>query len=195
MTVKHSEYNYDEFRDLVIKCAEEGSSTGHEITPERVEATKLNAQRMKRIDKQFQISEEMKKLLSSLSESYTWIVLAEAWCGDGAQIIPIIAKFSSFSTKIKFEVLLRDENPEVMNAYLTANSRSIPKVICKNANGEDVFVWGPRPETIAQMVRNYKNENPGVSHDEFVKNLHTWYAQDKGKAIEEDFIKLVKQLR
>lgn len=120
--------------------------------------------------------------------------MAETWCGDGAQNIPIIAKIAATSPNIKLTILFRDENPDIMNAYLTNGSKSIPKLICKDAQTkQDIGTWGPRPSDIQQMVLQFKSENPTASHEEFVKNLHLWYAKDKGVSIQKDFATLLPQ--
>lgn len=185
-------YSYDEYKKLVLACAEMNTTTGNEKSTERIAATKINAQRMKRIDKQIQIREKIVSLVKNNCVDLGWILLAESWCGDGAQNIPIIAKIAALSDKIELKIILRDENPEVMDAYLSNGSRSIPKLICVNSNEkQEVGTWGPRPVKIQQMVREYKALNPNVSHDTFVENLHLWYAKDKGEALQDDFEQLL----
>ena len=188
------DYSYQEYFDLVNYLSETNSTTGKDVTGERIEATKINAQRMKRIGKQFMVSDEIKNTLQNTKIKWKWIVLAEAWCGDGAQCIPVIAKISESSPGIELKIILRDENPEIMDAYLTNGGRAIPILICLNSEThEEIGTWGPRPEGIQQMVKDYKGKNPGVSHEEFVKNLHLWYAKDKGQSLENDFSNLLKQ--
>lgn len=187
-------FSYQEYYDLVIYLSETHSTTGSETTEERIEATKLNAQRMKRIGKQFVLSEEIRNTLKNLKRNWEWIILAEAWCGDGAQCIPVIAKIAEASSSIELKIILRDENPEIMDAYLTNGGRAIPKLICINSETqEEIGTWGARPAAIQKMVKEFKAQNPGISHEEFVKNLHLWYAQDKGKSLEAEFSELLKQ--
>jgi hypothetical protein len=78
---------YNQYKKLIADFATSSKTTG-ERTEERVHATRLNAQRIKRIDKQFVISEEIKKELKQLHTNWLWIILIETWCGDGAQIFP-----------------------------------------------------------------------------------------------------------
>ena len=185
-------YTYNRYRDLVFELTEKGGNTG-EILPERISATKLNAQRIKRIDKQTEISSEIKNALLDQKREWKWMVLLESWCGDGAQNIPIIAKIAGESTKIELEIILRDENPEIMDAYLTNNSRAIPKLICLDKEtGEEIGVWGPRPKAIQQAVLRFKTLNPDVSHDDFVAYLHALYTKDKGNSLQQEFLELIK---
>jgi hypothetical protein len=52
--------------------------------------------------------------------------------------------------------------------------------------------WGPRPKAIQEMVSAYKQEFPNATHDEFVQQLHLWYARDKTNAIQNEFKELLK---
>lgn len=186
------EYSYKEYFELVQTLAENDQTTGNDPTPERIEATKLNAQRMKRITRQFVLSDEIKGLLFQLDKPWKWLLLAEAWCGDGAQCIPIIARIAETNSHIELKIIIRDENPQLMDAYLTNGGRAIPKLICfDKVTGKEIGCWGARPAAIQQMVKEFKANNPQATHEEFVKNLHTWYAQDKGKSLESDFIDLL----
>jgi hypothetical protein len=187
-------YSYTDYKKLVISYAEKGGTSGNEQLPERIEATKLNAQRIKRIDKQIELSNEIQETIAKIFEKWTWIVLVESWCGDGAQNLPVVAKIAECSPNIKLKILLRDENLGIMDAYLTNGSRSIPKLICINSTtNEEIGTWGSRPVKIQQMVKEYKAQNPQSSHDDFVKSLHLWYAKDKGESLQKDFEKLLNQ--
>ena len=65
------------------------------------------------------------------------MVISEGWCGDAAQILPVINKMALVSNKIEFRIVLRDENPALMDAFLTNGGKAIPKVIMiDNESGE-----------------------------------------------------------
>ena len=185
-------YTYINYKNLVFDLAEKGSSTG-EMTEEKIAATKINAQRIKRIDKQFELSNEVKRLLKLQKRDWLWIVLVESWCGDAAQNIPVIAKIAEQSSKIELKLILRDENLQIMDAYLTNNSRSIPKLICiDKESGEEIGTWGSRPTVIQDAAVKFKALNPAVSHTDFVTYIHSLYAKDKGNSLQQEFIDLLK---
>ena len=184
-------WDYSGYKNLVEECARNNSTTG-ELLPERILATNLNAHRMRRIEKQVIICEDLSQLVKKVKSKWDWIVLAESWCGDGAQNIPVIAKVASLNPNIKLQITLRDENPELMNQYLTNGGRSIPKLICiGSVSGKEIGTWGPRPKRIAEMVLDFKTKHPNIPHSEFIQNLHLWYARDRGQSIQEDFLKLI----
>ncbi len=180
--------SYELYKNRVLDLAKLGITSGIEPTEERIEATKINAQRMKRIDKYAEVIPSIDRLLGNLKRPWKWIVLSEAWCGDSAQCLPFIAKIASLSEHIQMQVVMRDENPELMNMYLTKGSRSIPKLICLDTlTGTELGVWGPRPKGIQERVDEYKSQNPDVTHEVFVVNLHLWYALDKGESLQAQF--------
>ncbi|MFN8117888.1 MAG: thioredoxin family protein [Bacteroidia bacterium] len=177
-------YSYIEYKELVIKLAEEKKCTG-EQSPEKVNATALNAQRMKRIDKQIELNDDLKNVISSINKKYTWTLIVESWCGDGAQCVPVIAKISELNPNIELNLILRDENPSYMDNFLTNGARAIPKLIFEY-NNKVIGTWGPRPKAIQKMVTEYKQNNPDVSHEDFVTILHLWYARDKTQSLQNE---------
>ncbi len=187
--------NYDEYKNLVLECAEKNTTTGDEKLPERIEATKMNAQRMKRIDKQQQINENISAIVKNNKTKWNWVVLTESWCGDGAQNIPIISKIAALNPQaIDLQFLLRDEHPELMDQCLTNGSRSIPKLICTDAKtGKVIGTWGPRPKKIQQMVTDLKSNDPNISHDLLVQNIHLWYGKDRGEALQEELEQVLSE--
>lgn len=186
-------YNYTDYKNLVIKYAEEQMASGEQL-PERIAATLMNAQRIKRIDKQCVINYNLHTILSQINRKLKWIVISESWCGDGAQCIPVIAKMAELNENIKLEFVFRDEYPDLIDSFLTNGSRSIPKLICMDEQNDTIkFIWGPRPKAIQDKVSELKTSNQEITHDELVKNIHLWYAQDKTKSIQSEFIDLLNK--
>ena len=51
------------------------------------------------------------------------LALAEAWCGDVYRELPTIVRITE-ATGISLRIFLRDENPDIMDEYLSNNGRS-----------------------------------------------------------------------
>jgi hypothetical protein len=186
-------YNYENYRNLVLKYAEDSKTSGDQ-SEEKIAATFINAQRMKRIDKQCVINNNLNRLVSQINKKQKWIVISETWCGDSAQCLPVIAKIAKLNKNIKLEIIFRDEHLEVIDAFLTNGTRSIPKLICVDEETESVnYIWGPRPRVIQDKVLELKSKNMEITHDELVKHIHLWYAQDKTNAIQNEFIDLLNK--
>jgi hypothetical protein len=181
--------SYDEYYSLVQDLARANQTSGSIQSSERILATRLNAQRMKRLTKQSIIQEELVRELAKINEHWVWTVLAESWCGDGAQNIPIIAAMAKlFPEQITLRIVLRDENETLMNDHLTNAVKAIPKLICHSeSRSKELGTWGPRPAVIQERVRVLKMNSPAVSHDDFVLALHQWYAEDKGVSLQNEF--------
>lgn len=185
---------YNAFRTLVEELVERQQTSGNEQSEQRIAFTKLNLQRMKRVEKQFMILPELKEKLQQNQPDWKWLVLVEAWCGDGAQLLPAIAGIVAEVPTIELTVLLRDENPALMKTCLSNGSRSIPKLICiDTSTGERLFTWGSRPKAIQEQILIFKENNPTASHDELVQQVQLWYAKDRSKALQQDLLKLVQQ--
>jgi len=153
--------------------------------------TVLNNKRMDRLDKTIHLSEETTKSIQNLTKSITFLVISEGWCGDTAQIVPILNKIATFSSKIDLKIVFRDENEDLMQQFLTNGSRSIPKVIILDHNNKVINSWGPRPSIATKMVLDYK-EKHGTVDAVFKKDLQIWYNKDKGNSTQNDIIKLLK---
>jgi len=182
---------YGEYRALIDRLLAEGKTTGTDHSENMLEYTKLNVHRMNRIDRTVTLAPETVSVLKSLSRPVIWVVLTEAWCGDAAQNLPIIAKMADTTPMVTLKILLRDENLDIMDRYLTNGGRAIPKLVCLDAATlTDLFTWGPRPEPAQAMVRAHKAD-PQEPYSEFVKKLQLWYAKDKGRSIQAEFRQLL----
>ncbi|PID68534.1 MAG: thioredoxin family protein [Flavobacteriales bacterium] len=184
-------FTYKEYRTLVTDLLKQGKSTAPEQSEALLHYSKLNNSRMKRVDKTFKVSEKAKSQLKNLAGNYIWLVISEGWCGDAAQILPVINKMADASENIDLRIVLRDENEELMNNFLTNGGKSIPKLILLNADTLEVIdTWGPRPSTATKMVEEQKRKY-GVLDDAFKEKLQQWYNADKGMTLEKDLLQLL----
>jgi thiol-disulfide isomerase/thioredoxin len=181
---------YEEYRELVSDLLEQGKSTGPNQSDYLLNYSMLNDRRMKRLDKTIQLTEETIASVKEVNEPVTWLVLTEGWCGDAAQTLPIINKMAKENDQIDLKIVLRDENEELMNQFLTNGGKSIPKLIALDENNEVIDSWGPRPSIPTKMVENYKAEH-GQLDAGFKKELQVWYNKDKGINTQQDLVKLL----
>lgn len=178
--------SYEGFEHLIDHLLLEGKTTGEDQSEFMVSLTKLNRQRMKRIDNTLEFTPEQLTPFKQIAKGQLWLVISEAWCADGAQIVPVLAKIAQSNPLIDLKIVLRDENPELMNQYLTNGGKAIPILIIADAQSLEVLhVWGPRPKVASQMVEAYKKEH-GKLTPEFKEDLQKWYNQDKGQSILSD---------
>ena len=106
------------------------------------------------------------------------LVIAEDWCGDASNTVPVIAKLADMAPGLELRVLQRDENPELMNQYLTNGTRSIPIVIALDDEFQEVGHWGPRPSQLQAWVMANRSTTP---KSELYPQVRKWYARDRGE--------------
>lgn len=182
--------DYPQYNLLFKQLVEEGRTSG-EQTQEKIDYTKLNFSRSKRLDKTAQIPDKDINDFKNISEKQTWLVISEPWCGDAAQTLPFINKIAQLSENIDLKIILRDDNLELMNAYLTNGSQSIPIVIMVDEDMNVLQSWGPRSKAATKLVSDYKTEH-GKIDDAFKEMLQVWYNNDKGISIVNDILETIE---
>ncbi len=183
--------SYSEYRKLVEDHVEKGTSTSPIQTEALTQFTLLNHSRMNRLDKTIKVADPVKEKFQNYDGRQIWLVIAESWCGDAAQVLPVINKLAELTAGIDLKIVLRDEHPELMGAFLTNGSRSIPKLIaCDLGINEVIHEWGPRPREATQMVRDFISEFGSLT-PEFKRDLQVWYNKDKGQSTIEELAGLL----
>ena len=183
--------SYNEYRNLVSDLLAKGKSTGPNQSNDLLNYSKLNDKRMKRLDKTVKLTEETLAKIKDVKEPQTWLVLTEGWCGDAAQNLPVINKIAEENPNINLKLVLRDENLELMDEFLTNGGRSIPKLIALNKENEVINTWGPRPTTATKMVVDYKEKHGSLDAD-FKTDLQVWYNKNKGENTQEDLVSMLQ---
>lgn len=185
--------SFEAYVQMTEELLAENKTTGTDHSPFMVDYTRLNLQRMRRLIKTTLLLDEVRETLDKLEREMVWVVLTEAWCGDAAQVVPVIAEIARYSDKIELQLLLRDEHPEVMDAYLTNGTRSIPKLICLEKDSlQELGSWGPRPATAQQMVLDAKKD-PNLTKEEFIQRVHKWYADNKTLDTQQELLEKIKE--
>lgn len=186
--LSYAEFSYktNEFLDSVNPNDLSG------IESVRLDYKKLNVHRVNRIMKTYKPGEEINELIQGIDSKQYWYILTEDWCGDSAQNLPYIYKMTELDENIELRIFQRDENPELMDNYLTNGNRSIPKLIAFDEEGNELFQWGPRPQAAQQLVKQMINE--GIEKKERNEKLHLWYGRNRGKDIEKEFIEILKNV-
>lgn len=187
--------DYTSYRNLVDELLAKGETTGPDNSEAMLHYTKMNVQRMNRVDKTTVLDEELLLTLQKIEGKYRFLVITEGWCGDAAQIVPVINKIASAApTKFDLKLVLRDKNLPLIDAHLTNGGRAIPVLLILDEAGNLVLPkWGPRPVAIQNLMIEWKKE--GLEMPELAEKLHGWYAKDKTVATQQELNELLKQLR
>lgn len=190
-SVRNGAYTYSAYMHLMETVVLENRTTGPKQSEALSHYTKLNLARMQRLNKTASIHESLREVVDQIDIPQTWYILTEAWCGDAAQNIPTIVAASLSNPLITVRFLLRDENPELMDAYLTNGGRSIPKLIAVDEDFNEIFTWGPRPAGAQELLREYK-ANPVKSYSEFSEDIQRWYIADKTQSLQNELQELLE---
>ncbi|MCC9042639.1 thioredoxin family protein [Myroides sp. M-43] len=182
--------SYNEFRHYVTEALATDKSILN-LEDDYLAYAELNEARLHRLDKTMKVEEEVIAKLAGLKKKYTWIVISESWCGDAAQIVPILNKMAESTDNIELRIVFRDQNLELMDAFLTNGGRAIPKLIIVEQDTLKVLGdWGPRPILAQKVVTDYKATH-GVVDEAGKVALQMWYTKDKGHEVQKEVIELM----
>lgn len=173
--------NYAEYKELFETILEASEKTAPYNDEMYFNYTKLNRTRSKRWDKQELTNEKVLSKLKQIIQPQHWIIITEPWCGDAAHIVPILIKMTKENNLISYDIQLRDTEPYLIEKYLTNGTKSIPKLIVKDKDGKDVFVWGPRPKGAQEVVNVMKSQNSDFEQTKIA--LQNWYNDNKAEEI------------
>lgn len=183
-------FSFADYRKKVTSLIAEGKSTGHTQSEDLLKYSELNETRMNRLEKTIEVTDGVKTKLQNLDKKYIWLVLSEGWCGDAAQIVPVIHKMAEATDKVELKIALRDDNDALMQHFLTNGGKAIPKLIVLDAETLDVVLdWGPRPHGAKQLILDYKATH-GVVDEPAKIELQKWYLHDKGISIQNEITEM-----
>jgi hypothetical protein len=153
----------------------------------------INQKRVKRIRKALAkkgLRDELGAVATALPRGVRMLVLNEFWCGDGAQILPVHeAVVLASQGTVEVRVLMRDDNLDVMDLFLTNGGRSIPKTVLLDQECQVLGTWGPRPEEAMDLVKRIKSD-PAIAHT-YSREVHRWYTQDATQATQAELAVLL----
>ncbi len=161
--------------------------------PEYLMYTKLNWSRTKRWIKKFVPSDEVKCVVEGIKTPQKWIIITEPWCGDAAHSVPQLAAISKLNPLIDLDIQLRDEEPFLINKYLTNGGKSIPILVIRDDNNNDLAIWGPRPMDAQSLFLSLKAEDKNF--DEIKEAIQNWYNEDKGVKLSQEIINLIRNFK
>ena len=153
---------------------------------EHAEFAKLNLHRVGRILRTWRPSEELAALVARIDHPQFWMALTEPWCGDSAQCLPCLEILATSNPHLTIRYVLRDDNPGIMDKYLTDGKRSIPLVAAFDPEGAELFRWGPRPAE-AQAVFDAATAE-GLEKPAKLEKLHLFYGRNRGRALDGEMV-------
>ncbi|AOH53315.1 thioredoxin [Peribacillus muralis] len=135
---------------------------------EFISSMKVHKESLQSIQEHFSISVEDGDFFDELkAKELRAIVITEDWCGDAMMNIPILLNIAE-AANIETRMILRDENLDLMDQYLTnGTARSIPIFIFIDKHGEERAVWGPRAPKVQDYVMELRSVLPAKEDERF----------------------------
>nr|WP_068887749.1 thioredoxin family protein [Pedobacter panaciterrae] len=184
---------YEKYRNLIDDLLLQHKTTGPDDSEAMLHYTKMNVQRMSRVDKTVTLNEALLNILGAVKNGYRFLVISEGWCGDAAQIVPVFDKIAtSFADKFELRFVLRDKNLPLIDAHLTNGGRAIPVLLILDEKGDVVKKWGPRPGVLQDLLAGWKRDSSDMM--EIAEKLHGWYAKDKTQTTQQELAEVFKDL-
>lgn len=132
----------------------------HAISLEKYMAQmESNQEKSYAIYEKFELPDDPEFIDMLKQQQLNLLAITEDWCGDAMMVNPILRKLAE-AADLEVRCVYRDDNPELMDRYLTNGGKSIPKYIFLSESGEVKGSWGPRSPKVQQMVDEKKARLP-----------------------------------
>ncbi len=98
------------------------------------------------------------------------LVLAEDWCGDVINNLPVLGRMAEDSGKLDVRIFLRDQNLDIMNQYLKEGQfQSIPVFVVFDPNFRELGHWIERPASVSKLQAEMREQL--FATDPILKNV------------------------
>lgn len=184
--------NFTDYLQLFENILQETDPKAPYNNPDYLNYTKLNWSRQQRWLKTGVINDAVTAAVKSITIPQQWVIITEPWCGDAAHIVPFLSKIAEINPLIQLDIQLRDAPPFLIEQYLTNGGKSIPKLVIRDSDGQDMAVWGPRPAGAQALYDQLKAEN--ADFERMKIELQQWYNHDKAQSLQAELLEVLTQV-
>ncbi|MCS6801890.1 MAG: thioredoxin family protein [Chloroflexota bacterium] len=118
-----------------------------------------NRERLEQNEAGVQIAAEDLEAFKRLPKPLNVLVLAEDWCGDVIDNLPILGRLARESGKLNLRIFLRDQNLDLMDQWLYQGKfRSIPTFVFFDEAFNQVGLFIERPASATARRRQFREE-------------------------------------
>jgi hypothetical protein len=112
-----------------------------------------NQERLAETERTLALPEEELAFFQGLEQPLHVLVLAEDWCGDVINNLPVLARVAEDSGKLNLRVFLRDQNLDIMDQYLNQGKhRSIPVFVFFDQDFRELGYFIERPAAMTSLM-------------------------------------------
>ena len=124
-----------------------------------------NQERFAENERAFQLDPDDLAAFKDLPRPLDVLVLAEDWCGDVIDNLPILGRIAAASGKLNPRIFLRDQHLDIMDQYLNQGQfRSIPVFVFLDESFAEIGRFIERPASVtarrADLRRQLSDEHP-----------------------------------
>ena len=100
------------------------------------------------------------------------LCIAENWCGDCGNGVPVIAKLAEFMTEWDFKIAPRDDYEEYIDLfYSTAGRKKIPIIVFADDDGDEINHWVERPSKSYELLVELQAKK--LPKEEYIKEYRS----------------------
>jgi hypothetical protein len=137
-------------KELAVAVTRERFEQGLTYDQFKAQMTR-NQERFEANERAFQPVEEDVAVFRQLPRPLNVLVLAEDWCGDVVDNLPILGRLADVTGKLNVRIFLRDQNLDLMDQYLNRGEfRSIPVFAFFDEGFREIGRFIERPETVTE---------------------------------------------
>jgi hypothetical protein len=108
-----------------------------------------NQERFAASERAVELRDDDLEVFRRLPRPLNVLVLAEDWCGDVIDNLPVLGRLAEGSGKLNVRVFPRDENPDLMDQYLNRGAfRSIPVFVFFDEQFNEIGHFIERPASV-----------------------------------------------
>lgn len=118
-----------------------------------------NQERFANNERALKLDADDVRTFQALPSPVNVLVLAEDWCGDVIDNLPILGRIAAESGKLNVRVFLRDQNLDIMDQYLKDGQfRSIPVFVFFDDEFHEIGRFIERPESVTKRRAEQRRE-------------------------------------
>jgi hypothetical protein len=170
-----------------------------------------NRERLEENERTLELSPSDVAFFRDLPQPLNVLVLAEDWCGDVINNLPVVGRLAAESGKLNVRVFLRDQNLDIMDQYLKDGQfRSIPVFVFFDEEFRQLGYLIERPASIsakqsAAMAELFATApelqgvepgtSPGLLSDEARNLVMRFYGEFRAQVRAEADAEMARELR
>ncbi|MFN8439453.1 MAG: thioredoxin family protein [Caldilineaceae bacterium] len=118
-----------------------------------------NRERFDNTEQTVELPSDDVAFFAALPEPLNVLVIAEDWCGDVINNLPVLGRLAAASGKLNLRVFLRDQNLDLIDQYLNQGQfRSIPVFVFFDQNFHELGHWIERPARVTELNAKLRQE-------------------------------------